>query len=50
MFNPIRHELAVALHQERVSESLRRAALSSSKPPGPRRRRNRRLSLRLRMA
>jgi hypothetical protein len=50
MFNPLRPELAVMLHQERVSESLRRAALSGSKPPGPRRRRSRRLALRLRLA
>jgi hypothetical protein len=50
MFNPIRPELAVMLHQERVNESLRRAALTSSKPPGPRRRRTRRPALRLRMA
>jgi hypothetical protein len=49
MFNPIRPELAVMLHRERVNESLRRAARSSDKPPG-RRRNRRRLALRLRMA
>jgi hypothetical protein len=50
MFNPIRPELAVMLHRERVNENLRRAARSSDKPPGPRRRTRRRRSLRLRMA
>ena len=50
MFNPIRPELAVMLHRERVNESLRRAARSSDKPPGLRRRARRRPSLRLRMA
>ena len=50
MFNPIRPELAVMLHRERVNEGLRRAARSSDKPPGSRRRTRRRLSLRLRMA
>jgi len=50
MFNPIRPELAVMLHRERVNENLRRAARSSDKPPGLRRRARRRPSLRLRMA
>jgi hypothetical protein len=49
MFNPIRPELAMMLHRERVNEGLRRAARSSDKPPG-RRRSRRRLALRLRMA
>jgi hypothetical protein len=50
MFNPIRPELAVMLHRERVNEGLRRAARSNEKPPGPRRRNRRRVALRLRMA
>jgi hypothetical protein len=49
MFNPISPELALALHRERVSEGMRRAARSSDKPPGRRRRQPRR-RLRLRMA
>jgi hypothetical protein len=49
MFNPVRPELAMMLHRERVNENLRRAARSSDKPPG-RRRNRRRLALRLRMA
>ncbi len=47
MFIP---ELAVALHRERVSEGLRRAAQAGAKPPDPRRRVRRRIRLRLRMA
>jgi hypothetical protein len=50
VFNPIRPELAVMLHRERVNESLRRAARSDDKPPDSRRRSRRRLALRLRMA
>ena len=50
MFNPIRPELAVMLHRERVNESMRRAARSTDKPPDMRRRTRRRRSLRLRMA
>jgi hypothetical protein len=50
MFNPIRPELTLALHRERVTEGLRRAARSSDKPPDFRGRQRRRRSLRLRMA
>jgi hypothetical protein len=51
MFNPIRPELTLALHRERVTEGLRRATRSSDKPPPDiRRRGRRRRSLRLRMA
>jgi hypothetical protein len=50
MLNPMRPELALALHRERVAEGLRRAARSSSEPPDRRRRPRRRLNLRLRMA
>jgi hypothetical protein len=50
MFNPMRPQLALALHRERVSEGLRRAALSAGKPPDPRRAESRRFQLRLRMA
>jgi hypothetical protein len=50
MFNPTVPQLALVLHRERVNAGLRRAALSSEKPPGVRRRTRRRLSLRLRMA
>jgi hypothetical protein len=50
MFNPIRPELAVMLHRERVAEGLLRAARSNEKPPDARRGGRRRLSLRLRMA
>jgi hypothetical protein len=50
MFNPMRPELAMAMHRERVAEGLRRAALSAGKPPDKRRRTSRRRQLRLRMA
>ena len=50
MFNPIRPELSLAMHRERVTEGLRRAARSNDKPPDMRRRGRRRRSLRLRMA
>jgi hypothetical protein len=50
MFNPMRPELGLAMHRERVEAGLRRAALSSGRPPDPRRRTGRRLQLRLRMA
>jgi hypothetical protein len=50
MFNPIRPELTLALHRERLTEGMRRAARSSDKPPGLRRSQRRRRSLRLRMA
>jgi hypothetical protein len=49
MFNPMRPELAIAMHRERVAEGLRRAAQSAGKPPD-KRRRGRRRQLRLRMA
>ena len=45
MFNPMRPELALALHRERVDEGLRRAARSSGQPPDPRRRRRRRFRI-----
>ena len=36
MFNPIRPELRLALHRERVDEGLRRAArVQSSQTPSP---------------
>ena len=44
MFNPIRPELNLALHRERVAEGLRRAARAGRQPPDPRRRHGRRLS------
>lgn len=50
MFNPMRPELALALHRERVEKGLRRAALSAAKPPDPRRGERRRLLLRVRVA
>jgi hypothetical protein len=50
MFNPLRPELTIALHRERVAEGLRRAARSSGQPPDGRRRPRRRLRPRLRMA
>jgi hypothetical protein len=50
MFNPMRPELAIAMHRERVAEGLRRAAQSAGKPPDKRRRGGRRRQLRLRMA
>ena len=33
MFNPMRPELVLTLHRERVAEGLRRAALSSDSRP-----------------
>jgi hypothetical protein len=50
MFNPMRHELALALHRERIDKGLRRAALAAAKPPDRRDAERRRLQLRLRMA
>jgi hypothetical protein len=50
MFNPMRPELALALHRERVTEGLRRASLSVEKPPERRPAERRRFQLRLRMA
>jgi hypothetical protein len=50
MINPLRHDLALAIHRERVNEGLRRASLSAEKPPGRRRGNRRRFQLRLRMA
>jgi hypothetical protein len=50
MFNPLRPELTLALHRERVAEGIRRAAFMTGQPPGPRRRSRRRFQLRLRMA
>jgi hypothetical protein len=50
MLNPLRPELALVMHRERVAEGLRRARLTSGRSPSPRRRARRRLQLRLRMA
>jgi hypothetical protein len=50
MMNPIRPQLAIALHRERVAEGLRRASLTRSEPPERRKRSHRRVQLRLRMA
>ena len=50
MFNPMRPELALALHRERVNAGLRRAAQSLEKPPDRRRAGRRRFRMRLRMA
>jgi hypothetical protein len=50
MLNPMRHELALALHRERVDAGLRRASRSLEKPPDHRRAGRRRFRLRLRMA
>ncbi len=50
MLNPMRPELALTLHRERVDQGLRRAAQSSGHPPDPRRRPRRLFQLRLRMA
>jgi hypothetical protein len=50
MFNPLRPELGLAVHRERVGAGLRRAARSSAEPPDKRRRSRRRLRARLRMA
>jgi hypothetical protein len=51
MHNPIRSELIMTLHRDRVAEGLRRAAYSTGRPPDERRLRlRRRPFLRLRMA
>jgi hypothetical protein len=50
MFNPMRPELALALHRERVDKGLRRAAISAAKPPDRHRPERRRLLLRVRVA
>jgi hypothetical protein len=50
MFNPMRPELSVALHRERVAEGLRRETHARSRPADRRRRPRRRLLARLRMA
>lgn len=49
MYNPL-PEQTLSLHRERVAKGIRRAALLSGQPPGPRRRPRRRFQLRLRMA
>jgi hypothetical protein len=50
MFNPMRPELAIAMHRERVNAGLLRASRSVERPPDRRRADRRRLRLRLRMA
>jgi hypothetical protein len=50
MYNPMRPELTLVLHRERVNAGLRRAARSVERPPDRRRPSQRRFRMRLRMA
>jgi hypothetical protein len=50
MFSPMRPELALTLHRERVNAGLRRASLSVARPPDRRPSTRRRLRLKLRLA
>ena len=50
MYNPMRPELTLALHRERVDAGLRRAARSVERPPDRRPASRRRFRMRLRMA
>jgi hypothetical protein len=50
MYNPMRPELSLVLHRERVNAGLRRASRSVERPPDRLRATPRRFRMRLRMA